>query len=230
MGTMNSPRSAAPAASALLVLLLGAGCATPNLVVDLARNDQLYADVPFVTKAPGDRAVFLAPIADDRKADELPTQERGFPIVYGGDEVWERPVEAMVGDVLERQVRGSGLFTTVVPTASPEVLVVKPTIVSFLAGAAESVAGTRSFAEVGLRLEVFGPSDAAGQRPLLLDTIFASRQASEPTLNPISPYRLVGRALQVSIGKALTGLDGSSVGRSQVPLSVAVPASASPAK
>ena len=230
MATMNSLRSAAPAASALLVLLLGGACATPNLTVDLARNDQLYTDVPFVTKAPGDRAVFLAPIADERKAGELPTQERGFPIVYGGDEVWERPVEAMVGDVLERQVRGSGLFTAVVATAAPEALVVKPTIVSFLAGAAESMAGTRSFAEVGLRLEVFGPSDAAGVRPLLLDTIFASRQASEPTLNPISPYRLVGRALQVSIGKALTGLDGSSVGRSQVPLSVAVPASASPGK
>jgi hypothetical protein len=224
MGTMSPLRPAARAA--LLTIALFSACSTQSEAVDLARNERLYADVPFTTKAPGDRPVFVAPVADARTTQDLPTQERGFPIAYGNDDVWERPVVEMVGEVLARQFAASGLFLQVLDAPRPDALVVKPAIVTFLAGAAESIAGSRSFAEVGVELQVFGPCDAAGKRQLLLQTVYANRQASEVGIKPISPYRLLGRALQASVGKALVGLDGSNVSRSQVPISVALPASA----
>lgn len=132
----------------------------------------------------------------------------------------------MVGEVLARQFAASGLFPQVLDALKPDALLVKPAIVTFLAGAAESIAGSRSFAEVGVELTVYGPADAAGKRQLLLQTVYANRQASEVGIKPISPYRLLGRALQVSVGKALVGLDGSNVSRSNVPIEVALSASA----
>jgi len=223
MGTMNSLRNAAALPLMAWLALLAAACASSNQAVDLANNEQLYADVRFATKSPGDRAVFVAPLVDARKPLELPTQERGFPILYGDDQVWERPVAEMIGEVLHRQLQNSGLFTAVADNASPQALVLKPTLMAFLTGAAESVSGTRSFAEVGLRLQVFGPADATGKRTVLFDDLYANRQMSDVALNPVSPYRLIGRALHVSVSKALAGLDGSNVSRSNVPIEVAEP-------
>ena len=223
MGTMTSLCNAA--ALALLGMgLFASACATPNHTVDLARNELLYVDVPFATKAPGDRAAFVAPLVDARAGKDLPTTDRGFPISYGNDQVWERPVAEMVGDVLQRQLSKSGLFTAVADRASPQGLVVQPALVSFVTGAVESVAGSRSFAEVSLRLQVFGPVDAAGKRAVLFENVYADRQMTEVSLNPVSPYRLIGRALQISMQKALGGLDGSNVSRSNVPLNLEQPA------
>lgn len=226
---MSFPR---PAALAALVFgaALAAGCSTASHVADLARNDELYHDVPFTTKAPGDRPAFVAPLVDARSQEPLPTQSRGFPITYGNDQVWERPVVEMVGEVLQRQLEASQLFPEVTAAAAPTTLVVVPSLVSFLSGAAEAIAGSSSFAEVGLRLQVFGPADGNGKRALLHDAVYGNRQATEAGLSPISPYRLLGRALQVSVGKALAGLDGSNVARSNVPLGVAVPVPASATK
>ncbi|MBX3461547.1 MAG: hypothetical protein KF830_00105 [Planctomycetes bacterium] len=207
--------------------LLALGCGVvPNDRADLASNELLYVDVPFATKAPGDREVFVAPVADARDLAALPTKEKGFPIVYGGDEFWERPVREMLADVLRRQLEQSQLFGQVVDRPSPSSLVLKPVLVTFTTGATEAMSGRRTFAEVGLRLTVLGPADAGGRRVTLLEQTYGSRQLSEVELNPVSPYRLVGRALQQSMGKLLAGLDGSNVGRSDVPLEAAVEAAA----
>jgi hypothetical protein len=209
--------------------LLLAGCASVNTTADLAENELLYVDVPFATKAPGDRALFVAPVVDARDPTGLPLQERGFPITYSGDDFWERPVPAMVADVLRRQLADSGLFTHVGDVPTADGLILKPTLVAFTTGAQESMAGARSFAEVVLRLEVLGPQDAAGRRAVLHDKAYGNRQLSEQGSRPLSPYRLVGRALQQSMVRVLSGLDGSNVGRSAVPFDVAeaaVPASA----
>lgn len=211
----------------LLLVPLAAGCMVPNQTADFATNDLLYVDVPFTTKAPGDRGLFVAPIVDARDQAVLPVSDRGFPIVYGGDDFWERPVREMLADVLQRQLTDSQLFGHLVDRAEPSSLVMKPTLVTFTLGATEAISGRRSFAEVGLRLEVLGPADADGQRAVVLDETYASRQLSELELNPVSPYRLVGRALQISMQKLLGGLDGSNLGRGDVPLAAA--ASATPA-
>lgn len=209
----------------LLLPLLATACMVPNETADFARNDLLYSDVPFATKAPGDRDLFVAPIVDARDKTVLPTQERGFPIVYGGDDFWERPVREMLADVLQRQLADSHLFGRIVDQPDPSTLLLKPTLVTFTLGATEAMSGRRSFAEVGLQLQVLGPADAAGQRQVVFDQTFGSRQMSEQELNPISPYRIIGRALQQSMAKLLGGLDGSNLGRSNVPIeAVATPA------
>ncbi len=211
---MRFPRIALP----LLLVLPFGGCQTIDTTSDLAKNQLLYTDVAFQTKVPGDRAVFVAPLKDARTMDGLPTMDRGFPIVYGGEEFWERPATEMIYDVLHRQLASSGLFTSIADQATNETLVVVPQLVSFLVGAIDGAAGTRSFAEVGLRLTVFGAADAQGKRAVLHDATYANRQATDLEMSPVSPYRLVGRALQVSMTKALTGLDGSNVSRSHVPI------------
>ncbi|HEX5051620.1 MAG TPA: hypothetical protein VFZ65_07610 [Planctomycetota bacterium] len=202
----------------LALAVLAASCASMNTKADLAENELLYVDVPFLTKAPGDRALFVAPLVDVRDRQVLPTDERGFPIAYGGDDFWDRPVVDMVGDVLVRQLRGSGLFAAVVDQATPDVLVLKPTLVSFTTGQTEAISGSRSFAEVNLQLQVLGPAGADGQRAVLFEQSCKNRQVSELELNPVSPFRLVGHALQMSMSKALSSLDGSNVGRRNVPL------------
>jgi hypothetical protein len=193
----------------------------PNQTADFATNEVLYTDVPFATKAPGDRGLFVAPVVDARDLTVLPTNEHGFPIVYGTDDFWERPVREMLAEVLRRQLTDSELFGRVVDQAEPSALLLKPTLVTFTLGATEAMSGRRSFAEVGLRLQVLGPADGSGQRAVVLDQVYGSRQVSELELNPVNPYRLVGRALQQSMTKVLGGLDGSNVGRSNVPLEAA---------
>ncbi len=213
--------------AALLGLLAATACSTPSLVADFAKNDIFYVDVPFQTQAPGDRSVFVAPLADARTAVVLPTHERGFPIAYSGDDFWERPVAQMVGEVLVRQLVTSGLFAQVVDRASPEGLVVKPSLVSFVGGATEAISGSRSFAEVGLRLQVLGPAGVDGKRAVVHEQTYGSRQVSPLEINPVSPYRLVGRSLHLTMAKVLSGLDGSNIARSNVPVDVALPAEAS---
>jgi hypothetical protein len=209
----------------LLLVLLPAACKT-NETADLARNEMLYVDVPFVTKAPGDRALFVLPTADVRDRTPLPTESHGFPIVYGGDDFWERPVNEMISDVLVRQLQSSGIFATVSQQASPGALVLKPTLESFMTGANVAISGSCSFAEVGLRLQVLGPADAQGKRAVLHDQLYGNRQLTQVEYSPVSPFRLIGRALQISMGKALAGLDHSNIGRSSVPLDIGIPAEA----
>lgn len=217
-----------PRSSLFLASLLGcASCMTSSQVADFARNDLFYVDVPFHTKAPGDVPVFVAPLVDARGAAVLPTHDHGFPISYSGDEFWERPVAEMMGDVLVRQLAASQLFPAVVDQPTPQGLVVKPSLVTFVGGSTEAISGSRTFAEVGLRVQVFGPAGSDGKRPVLHEQTYGNRQMSPLELNPVSPYRLFGRAMQATMAKLLAGLDGSNVARSGVPIDVAVPAEAS---
>lgn len=184
----------------------------------MATNERLYLDVAYQTRIPGDRELFVAPLVDARTADDLPVHDRGFPISYGSDGVWERPVRDMVDEILARQLGDSGLFHNIVSKASPQSLVLAPSLEKFTTGAVEAVGGARAFAEVGLRLRVLGAVDAGtGERPVLYDETFSERQITEPSMRPVSPYLLVGVALRTTMQKTLTGLDTSNVGRSFVP-------------
>lgn len=201
-----------------LLLALGlAACQAPNHVADLAHNDALYVDVPFVSKAPGDRTACLLPVADARTA-ALPATDKGFPITYGADDFWDRPVGEMVADVLRRQLAQSRLFAAVAQEARADAVLVQPTLVSFAAGSVEAIMGSSSFADVGLRVVVMGPASADGERPVWHDRVYQSRQTTPAEVNPVHPFRLVGRALQVAMRGALAGLDGSNVGRSGAPV------------
>lgn len=223
----RSPRGAGPCGLVLsFFAVLLAGCGTLDYTPDLATNELFYVDVPFETKAPGDVTVFVAPLQDRRDGAELPLHDKGFPIQYGTDEFWERPVADMVQDVLDRQLDQSGLFASFVTQPKKDTVLLKPSLVMFHVGAQEGMAGSMSFAEVGLRVEVLGPADAAGERPVWHDHVYGNRQRTEHQVNPVSPYRLIGRALQVTMSSALKGLDGSNVARSNVPVEVVQPAAA----
>jgi hypothetical protein len=80
-----------------------------------------------------------------------------------------------------------------------------------------------TFAEIGLRIQVLGPAAADGKRPVWHDHVYGNRQVSELDIKPVSPYRLIGRALQLTMSNAMTGLDGSNVARSHVPIDVLAP-------
>ena len=204
------------------VALLAASCGSLDYTADFATNELLFADVQFRTKAPGDRQVFVTPLKDERGGTVLPLHERGFPIRYGNDDFWERPVTEMLVEVLERHLINSELFPAVKSQAGPEDLILKPTLVMFTVGSKEAIAGSATFAEVGLRVEVLGPADEKGERPLWHDCAYGNRQMSEFAVKPISPYRLIGRALQLTISNTLSGLDSSNVGRSHVPVEIVV--------
>jgi hypothetical protein len=54
------------------------------------------------------------------------------------------------------------------------------------------------------------------------DCAYGNRQTSEYQVKPVSPYRLIGRALQLTMSKTLAGLEGSNGGRSHVPVEVVI--------
>ena len=207
----------------LAALLLPVGCSVLDYSADFAENELFYADVPFRTKAPGDRPVFVTPIVDARVDTVLPVHEGGFPIAYGNDNFWERPVPEMFAEVLDRQLADSGLFPAVSEYATKDTLILKPTLVSFTTATMEQISGSRSVAEVGVRIEVLGPAGENGERPLWHDQVYGNRQLSERKVRPVSPYRLIGRALQLTMTNILGGLDGSNVARSHVPVEIVMP-------
>lgn len=211
---MQLPRLLLPA----LFAVFAAACSAYHPAADFAQNELFYADVSFATKAPGDRPVWVAPVIDARTPETLPTSERGFPIRYGGDEFWDRPVTTMLGEVLDRGFGNSQLFPAVQERASADALLVKPTLLAFTLGSTEAVAGSRSFAEIALRVQVLGPAAADGKRGLLHEQVYGHRVASEVGFKPVSPYLLVAPVLQTTMQKLLRGLDGSNVARSAVPI------------
>ena len=211
----------------LFPVLFLAACATHQNVPDLALNERIYVPVEYETRAPGDRAVFVAPTRDERNVANYPASANGFPISYEGDRRWNRPVPEMVDAVLLEELEASELFTEVRATGAPTDLVVQPTLVTFVTGVMEQEYGARSLAEVGIRIEVLGPVGADGKRPVLFDQVYGERQVSNPDRLPPSTYLLTGMCMRTTMQRMLTGLDGSNVGRSTVGPSTAP---AAPAK
>lgn len=205
----------------LLAAVLPACASSTVRAVDFAVNPRLRPALPFTSAAPGDRVVFLAPVRDQRTTNPA---ERGQAIAYGTDEVWDRPVPLMVGETLASELAESRIFARVVDQAAPQAVVIQPTLVAFAMATKEQVQGASALAEFRLELRVYGPCDAQGQRPLWWQEQFADRTVTEPALQPPNLFVLAGHTVVRGIGKALTGLDGSNVSRSGVPIApVAAP-------
>lgn len=202
----------------LLVLLPLCGCATGKQVADLATNEAIYRDVAFSTRAPGDRTVFVTPLADSRRSESLPMAQGAYPILYDADGRWQRTPAEMLDEVLRREVVRSGLFGTEVARAAEADVVLVPSLITFATGAMELDMGACALAEVALRLKVFGPLLADGSRELLLDEVFNDRQVTESGLKPPSRFPLAGLAARNAMQRLLQELDGTNVGRSGVPV------------
>jgi hypothetical protein len=74
---------------------------------------------------------------------------------------------------------------------------------------------------------VLGPAGADGKRVVLHEQTYGNRTITQNEINPTPSYLVLGRALRVTMQKVLTGLDGSNVARSTVPVEVGVPTEAS---
>jgi hypothetical protein len=221
MGSMNPPRILP-----LLTLTLLGACASTTQVPDLGSNEQLYRDLGFVSKVPGDRAVFLAPLVEARRDQVRPASQGGFPIAYDSDDHWNRPVRDMIEDVLQRELTCSHVFGSILPQPLPDALVLVPWLTNFETGCVELDVGARSLAEIGLRVQVYGAMDDNGQRPLLHDQLYSDRQASSPAMVPLSTFVLAGVALRHTMQHLVAGLDGSNVSRTGMPPTT--PAEATP--
>lgn len=205
------------------LMLLPACASTP--VPDLASNEELYVDTAYATKLPGDRSVFLAPLADSRAAASrvLEAAYNGYPIAYDGDDRWDRPVAEMVDEVLRREVEASGIFTEVLTAPGKAQVVVVPEIVSFLTASIEEVTGGRAFADVGIRVQIYGPAAADGKRATLLDQVFVDRKVSEVSFRTVSRHVLAGACLRAVVVKVLQALDSKNVGRDGMPVETTAP-------
>ena len=204
----------------ILVGVLGLafmGCQTGNQM-DLGSNSSLYRSPGYVSKLPGDRSVFVAPVKDERSAADLPRSEGAYPIRYMSDAVWERSVAEMVYDILVEELEGSRVFRSVLTQARGDALVLVPSLVQLYGGQQELVEGARSLAETAIRVQVHGPADEAGNRMLILDETFTNRQGSATSFRPPSVATLTGVSLRITMGKLVSGLDQSNVARTGVPL------------
>lgn len=226
MGMNRTPRAA-------LALALGlfAACRGAPPPADLAANEDLYRETAFATRLPGDRTVFVAPVADARRADVMPAAEGGYPIAYDSDARWDRPVAAMVDDLLRRELEQSGLFAAQVTMAAAADVLLEPSLVGFSSAAMELESGGCAIGELAVRLRAFGPTGADGQRPLLLDQIYGERQVTRAGMRTMNRHLLMGRVAQAAMLRLLHGIDGANLGRSGMPvapLQVVEPAPGAP--
>jgi hypothetical protein len=198
--------------------VLAAGCKSPQGGRDLATNTLICPRTHFATSAPGDRAIFILPVRDARDVSALPASNGNCPVIYDSDARWERPVRAMVEQLLREELDGSGLFAAITPKARPADLLLQPTLLRFDSGVVETIEGGRSLAVVSLRLQIFGPEDAPGSRPVWFDRTFGDTQISGVALVPMSTLLLSGHTVQSTMMQAVAALDGSNVGRTGMPL------------
>lgn len=205
-------------ACAVLLLLATTGCKSNQGGRDLGRNEVLYPHTRFLTEVAGDRTLFVLPVRDSRDVSALPASNATFPVIYDSDGRWERPVRMMVDQVLREELQASCMFSGLTPKAQPTDLLLQPTLLRFHSGVIETIEGGRSLAEVTLRLQIHGPEDAPGSRPIWFDRIYTDTQISSVSLVPLSTLLLSGRTLQSVMVQALAGIDGSNVSRTGMPL------------
>ena len=203
----------------ILVGFLGlafAGCQTSN-GLDLGKNTELYSSPGYRSKLPGDRAVFVAPLRDERNANP-PSEEGPYPIRYMSDRVWERPLAEMVNEILIEELNQSKVFREILSRPTSESLVLMPSLVQMRGGQQEMVEGARSLVVIAIRVQIHGPANENGDRALLLDQTYSDRQGSPVSFRPPTIVSLTGVSLRYTMANLVSGLDQSNVARSGVPL------------
>lgn len=196
--------------------VLGA-CRSSSSRLDLARNDALYGSSGYTAKVAADRAVCLLPVVDGRKA---PAVEASGPyavqLLPRG--AWPRSMSEMVADILELELRRSGVFAEVSERVQPRTCLLRVEIEELDGGIEEHPTGRRTFAKVALRAKVLGPESSEGRRDVLLDERFEARQGTDVVMRPVSPRVLIGRALAAAVAAMLARIDQANVARSGVPM------------
>jgi len=196
------------------VLALGSCALTTTM--DLSENPRLYRPTGYSVAVPADLSVFLAPVVDARRS-RVEEATKGHTVQYFSDERWHRQPAKMVDAVLRDELADSGVFESVQPTARADSCVMQVRLLQFDVGAETHVTGWRSFATVGLAVNVLGPVDASGARPELLSQTFEDEHHSEVDWRPPQAAPLMGLSLRQAVQHMLAKLDQSNVGRANVP-------------
>lgn len=211
MGMNRTPRRA------FLLTLLAVPACQSAATADLAQNDSIYQATAYATRLPGDRTVFLAPLADERTAP-VDAAAVDYPILYDADQRWERPVVDMVDEVLRREIEDSSVFAAVLAQPAAADVVLVPSLVAFATAAIEQESGGRALAEVGIRVRAYGAPGGDGARTLLLDQIFGDRTVTDIAFRTASRHVLAGTAVRATLLRLLQGLDSKNVGRNGMPV------------
>ncbi len=208
-----------PRRALLAFLVTLAACASAGTDDrDLATNPSLYQSPGYKSQLPPDRAVFVAPMLDQRRPPAIEAATGPSIVTHMPEGKWTRSLPVMIDEVLRKELGSSGVVAAVLPQARNDALVIKPTLVVGACGAQEHVAGRRSFAEIGIKIVVLGPADANGKRTPLHDHLYGHAQVSEIEMSPVPAPNLMGMTLRTTLAQLLAGIDQSNVARSGVPL------------
>ncbi len=211
LSPMGGFRVAAPALLGVLLV----GCET-NDAIDLSENPALYRYTGYQARVPADRAVFMAPVVDDREV-RVEEASGSHTVSYFADGSWDRPIADMVDAVLRQEVADSGIFNGMRDRADSDACVLKVRLRRFDVGGESHVTGWRSFAAVKFSVQVYGPGASEEARPLLLEQEFADGAASEVDWRPPPGTTLMGMSLRKVNTQILGTLDQRNVGRTGVP-------------
>lgn len=207
------------------VLVLGAvglaSCEFSPPPRDLRTNPALYERTGYQARVIVDRAAFLAPLIDER----TPIAEASgpYPRKYLDDGIWDRPMLAMIEEIVADELRDSGIFTAVQRSQpAAETLIVTPYLRNANCGEEEQPAGRRSLTEVELRLVVHGAGETVAERPVVFDRTFREVAQTPVSMLPTPATSLIGIALRKCVLAMLQTLDQSNVSRSSVPSDPAI--------
>jgi uncharacterized lipoprotein YmbA len=201
-----------------LGILLAACSTTEHKIADFAQNPEIYSGLDYTSRLPGDRTVFLAPVADQRDETLLPKAQGQFPIVYDDENRWNRSIPEMLDEVLRNDLEQSKVFAKVAEKAADADIVIQPTLLTFVTGAMELDSGAQAISQLGLKVQVLGSIDENGMRPVLLEQLYGERQLSDAGMRTPSRVLLTGRVVRTTMQKLVRSLDTSNVGRNGMPL------------
>ena len=217
---------------ALTVLLVGCQVLGGGPGIDLRHNSDLYKSVRYSARMAADRVAFVTPLVDERTGNPITGESNAYPVDYVPDNVWPRPLIAMIEDILIDELTDSGVFRELCgePPALDGQLIVQPVLMTARCGQEERPFGRRSFGEFGLKLVVYGPKPVDGARPVWIQEEFGEVTSTDVGAAPPSAPKLLGQAIHGAMYRLVSRLDQSNVARSGVPLKIEAMNASAPAE
>ncbi|MEM7203983.1 MAG: hypothetical protein AAF628_27225 [Planctomycetota bacterium] len=179
--------------------------------MDLSQNERLYQRTEYRVSVPAERAAFLGPVMDGRRAAEASGRISQHVL---SDASWAQLPSVMLDAIVRDELATSGVFAELRPRLTPDTCLVEVAFDRFDAAVREQPSGRQGLGGVALQVKVHGV-EVAGERPLLLERTYAEEIASEVALQPPNPRILLGLALRRAMLRMLAELDQTSVGRTQ---------------
>ncbi|MEZ5987861.1 MAG: hypothetical protein R3F30_01785 [Planctomycetota bacterium] len=199
-------RGLARAVPVLLGLVLAQGCANLEPVRDLANNPDAYKGPGYIAEHRQPRTVFVRPVEDKRGPLE-PYAEGLYPVTYTEDDYWDRPMPAMLRDLLYRDLDRAHLFSGVAPSEDEADWVLDPVLLDYHGGVQQRVEGRKVIALVTLHVTVYGPKEADGTRPILRARKYTAPLDLPVSMVSVNPHSIAAACFARVSGELLIDLD-----------------------